>query len=860
MKFINLCRTNRSLGQGLLTPDVFIEQAVLAGQPTAGIIDFNTMSAAVAAAAVHKATGTLPVIGTTFGMVWNEKAGRDNPAGASRPFTVIARNTDEGIAQLVRLNTLASTDWFHYQPRLELRGLTELAEAGGLNHLLCLTGGPNSTLRFLQAEDIGTGSDVAWLTMLRSWFADVFVELHIYDTAEEMSTQAAFAAEHRVPALLNTDTRVVDPSHVPDLKALRSLIGFDDAPVSVTPAGRVAHAFVTDPAKVLPAPLRDQVAVSGAGQFIGDLDDSQKTIIDIAAAQATRLVPSAAPSAVGSFEAGIRGLAAEEDRESVDAELKVIAARGLAPYLLTVAEVCDFMRDQNIPYAVRGSASGSKVCHLLGITQVDPTVWGLRSDRFLSPSRVDLPDIDLDIDATRRHEVVDFVAKRWTATQVGTYQTGTCDQYTGKGSLVPKYFRRQKGNGRVITGWAGVPDGHRLILTGIARHSPPIAAQRSAAGWLLTTDTVNQLVPLMRVTGGEHVTQFTPKDMERLGLFKLDLLSSIALTVLSKFDDPPTLDDPDVYRMLAEGHTGGVFQLEGETATKRIPHLAPTEFNDLVCAMALYRPAMLVAGKTTEFEDRRNGRSPTPVRHPIIADVTTGTYGMVLFQEQVLDLMSRLNVDMEAAYSLLEGSKIAGSEFERKKIARAYRSQVEMACEKALFGSEDMEWVWEAVEAFTHYGFNRAHATAYALLSYKAAWLVKHRPAEFFAALLTAAPEVQPERQAKWRTAARSHGLTVRRPHVNLSSPDVVAEDDRTLRAGLASIPGVSRDAAESIWRARLGVSRPFTSIVDLATLVEIELGERANQVLPGLSSAKQGRITGMFDELNEAQALKGLL
>ncbi len=564
----------------------------------------------------------------------------------------------------------------------------------------------------------------------------------------------------------------------------------------------------------------------------------------------------------------------DEHRKRLDYELDIIGKTGFASYFLIVADFVNWAKQNGVVVGPgRGSAAGSFVSYLTEITNVDPIGYDLLFERFLNPERISMPDVDMDFADDRRDDVLDYVRRKYGADHVAQIITfGTmaakaairdtgralgfpyafCDQIS---KLIPMFTSLEKAVEEVPELrdlYHGNQDAKRIIdtakkLEGNARH-----ASVHACGVVITKDPVTAYCPLQKVAGhgDSAVTQYASSSklsaVEKIGLLKMDFLGLKNLTIiqntvriiraLGKFPDlaarlgidPGTasaadvmdrmpIDDEDAYRLLQEGRTTGVFQLESAGMKRYLKQLKPTVIEDVIAMVALYRPGPMEY--IPDFIGGKHGTKEVKYLHPKLEPILKNTYGVAVYQEQLMQIARDL-----AGFSLGEadvlrkavGKKIKElvAEQREKFITRAVENGVEKKVAEGIFAF---------IEPFAGYGFNRSHAACYAIVGYQTAFLKAHYPAEFMAALLTS-DQGDTDRIKIEVEEAREVGVEVLPPDVNESFEEfaVIRGDDgrERIRFGLNAIKNVGRPAAEEIVRVRKA-GGPFTSMEDFLERVQ---------------------------------------
>lgn len=557
-------------------------------------------------------------------------------------------------------------------------------------------------------------------------------------------------------------------------------------------------------------------------------------------------------------------------QERMDYELSIIEKTGFASYFLIVADFVNWAKDHGVVVGPgRGSAAGSFVAYLTGITNIDPIEFNLLFERFLNPERISMPDVDMDFADIRRDDVLGYVREKYGndhVAQIITFGTMAargsirdvgralgvplelCDQ-TAK--MIPMFTSIEEALNTVPEfqkHYAGSAEVRRLVdnakkIEGLARH-----ASMHACGVVITKDPVTDYTPLQRVAGGENsvVTQYAASTkanaVEKIGLLKMDFLGLRNLTIIEQtlkiakkigktvpdMDRLP-LDDPATYTLLQEAHTTGVFQLESTGMKRYLKQLRPTVFEDIIAMVALYRPGPM--DWIPDFIDGKHGRKTVEYLHPKLEPILRNTYGVAVYQEQVMQIARDL-----AGFTLGEADvlrKAMGKKI--KTLIAEQREKFIQGCVKNNISKSVAEKVFSFIEPFAGYGFNRSHAACYALIGYQTAYLKAHYPAAFMAALLTG-DQADTDRIAIEVREAREMGMEVLPPDVNESFEDfavIVGEDGKErIRFGLSAIKNMGSVAAHDIIEERKR-SGKYTSLENFVERVETkDLNKRSLEAL----------------------------
>jgi len=592
-----------------------------------------------------------------------------------------------------------------------------------------------------------------------------------------------------------------------------------------------------------------------------------------------------------------RGVKFDPDayRERAATELAVIQKMGFSGYFLIVWDFIDWAKQHGIPVGPgRGSGAGSVVAWALRITDIDPLEFKLLFERFLNPERVSMPDFDVDFCMNRRGEVIKYVQDKYGKDQVG--QIATFHQLKARGVI------RDIARAMEIP-FAEADKLAKLVPEPVQGKSPPVReaieqtpelkqlynesplhrelldlaaaleglnrnAGMHAAGIVIAEQPLWEYVPCFRGQNDEIVTQFAMKEVEKVGLVKFDFLGLKTLTVIQTavklinqqragtdpFDiDTIRKDDADVFKMIARGDTTGVFQLESSGFREILKKLKPDCLEDIVAAVALYRPGPLEGGMVDDFIDRKHGRKKVEYPHPWLEPVLSDTYGVIVYQEQVMQIAQ-----------VLGGYSLGGADLLRRAMGK--KKPEEMAKQKEIFldgarvkqvDSKIADQVFELMAFFAGYGFNRSHSAAYGWITYQTAYLKAHFPHEFMAGLMSCDAD-NVDNIVKFIAEARAMGLIVERPDINESLQDftvtVPASGQpaaKLIRFGLGAVKGVGGNAVEAILEAHARDGE-FTSLYELCRRVDTQKCNRrvleqliksgALDGLPGGAELKGGR------------------
>ncbi|MFQ6066982.1 MAG: DNA polymerase III subunit alpha [bacterium] len=577
-------------------------------------------------------------------------------------------------------------------------------------------------------------------------------------------------------------------------------------------------------------------------------------------------------------------------------ELEIIRRKGFSSYFLLVADIVGFAKREGIRCSVRGSASGSLVAYLLGISQVDPLKHSLLFERFLNPERLGLPDIDLDFDSRRRDEVTGYVLKKYSPKVA---LVATVPTFRARGALrevarawglsyeridslthMLPYLSADK----IRSCLEILPElkGHELReklyedLLDVSEKVDGFPRYLSShlAGVVISQGSLQDLVPVQKSAKGFPLAQYDKDDLERLGLIKTDLLSLRMLGAISEavehlkmrgidldLEKIP-LDDEKVYKLLRSTKTVGCFQLESPGMRQLLGKLQPRAFSDIVANISLFRPGPMHADMITPFLQRRHGREKVSFLHPALEPILKETYGVIIFQEQVLRIAQDL-----AGFSLGQADLLRRSMTEKISPEEKERLRAEFlsGCKRKKVEKEIAEKIFGKLASFGAFGFCKAHAVSFAKIAYQSAYLKAYYPREFFLGLLNNEPGLYPPMIIL--NEAKRLGIKVLAPDINRSEGKFSLED-AALRVGLSRLKEMGPSSLEEILRERR--KRKFESLEDFCLRVQIERNLLENLILSGCFNSLNGentdhllKVSQIFSQLlqkNGVESVRGIL
>ena len=877
-----------------MEPKTIAERAAKLGFPAAAITDRNGLYGVMPFSDACFEKGVQPIIGVTLGV---ERPPAIGGEGGVDSLVLLAQD-EAGYANLCKLVSAAHLDRpLELAPHVPFDLLRAHHEG-----LIALTAGGEGALAKLFADGQQAKAE-AYLAELEALFPGrLYIELArrgdpIEAAAEPALIELAFA--RNLPLVATNPAAYPDPEFHAAHDALLCIansvyVESSDRPTSPADAWlkdgeAMAELFADLPEAIantaviarrcaVAAPKRDPILPR-----LGD-DEDEQLRRDARAGLEERLrkipfVPSEVEGRVSnSLDTNGDGDRFQTYRDRLEFELEVITSMGFSGYFLIVADFIKWAKSAGIPVGPgRGSGAGSVVAWSLTITDLDPIALGLLFERFLNPERVSMPDFDIDFCETHRDEVIRYVQGKYGRDRVaqiitfGRLKARAVLKDTGRvlqmsygqvdrlAKLIPSHptdpwtlDRALNGVTELAAEYKSDPDVRRLFDLAMKLEGLPRHASTHAAGVVIADRPLDELVPLYRDPRSDMpATQFDMKYVEAAGLVKFDFLGLKTLSVLKEAQrllaeqgiavdfDALRWDDPAVYELLQRGDTVGVFQLESEGMRRTLAAVRPTKFEDIIALVALYRPGPM--DNIGMFGDRKNGRAQIDYPHPLLEEILAETYGIFVYQEQV----------MQAA-QLLAGYSLGSADLLRRAMGKKIQS--EMDAQRAVFveGCEKTNQIpaakanelFDLIDKFAGYGFNKSHAAGYALIAYHTAWLKAHHPAEFFAASMSFDLALT-DKLALFVDDMRRSGVECLAPDINTSLAHFAVEEGK-VRYALGALKGVGEKAMEALVaeRERGGA---FASLEDFAS--RVDPGQLNRRQIESLAGA------GAFDSIEPDRA-----
>lgn len=892
--FVHLhTHTQFSLLDGMNRIDSIIKRADEHGMPALSITDHGNMFGVIEFYQKAIKAGIKPLIGCEIYVAQGSMHNKSSGSNTVNHHLTLLASDDEGYRNLIKIVTKAHLEGFYYKPRVDKEVLADLS--GGLVALSgCLKG---------EIPQLILGGNMEGALRAAQDYKDIFdggrffLEMQDNGIDEQRKVNkdiCKLAAKVEIPLVATNDCHYLDRKDSTTheiLLCIQTGKTIDDESRMRLSTDQFYFRSPEEMEEIFrdfPEAISNTLRISEMCNVKLDFDHV--------------LLPHYQPPedySLASYMEHLAGEGLEKKLADVPAEkhhlynerltyeLEIIEKMNFPGYFLIVWDFIKRAREMGIPVGPgRGSAAGSLAAYALDITTIDPLVHGLIFERFLNPGRISMPDIDVDLSMDRRDEVIDYVRNKYGNDRVaqiitfGTLQAKGVIRDVGRvlnmpyaevdriAKLVPNTlnikldeaikaeprFRELMENDEQIARLIEIARG----LEGLCRH-----ASTHAAGVVISKNLLTEHVPLYHGTKNEIMTQYSMENVQKIGLVKFDFLGLRTLTVIHQAvrtinesglgEDKPSLDidkvpldDPKTYELLCSGATTGIFQLESSGMKDLIIKLKPEKFGDIVALLALYRPGPIGSGMVDDFIKRKHGRVSIKYPHPALEDILMETYGVILYQEQVMKIASDL-----AGFSLSDADLL------RRAMGKKKSEEMTKQREKFVTGATSRgtkkkvaEDIFDLMLHFAGYGFNKSHSTAYAIIAYQTAYLKAHYPLEFMAALMTSESE-NTDKIVKYINECREMGIDIVPPDINSSSLSFTVHDGR-IRFGLAAVKNVGVAAIESVLKARDRVGR-FSSLLQFCR--EVDSRKVNKRVIEGLIKA------GAFDftKCRRAQLLAGL-
>ncbi len=884
MSFVHLHNhSHYSLLDGLTKLDEMIDYAKEQGSSAVALTDHGTMYGVIEFYQKAKKAGIKPIIGVECYLAANSRHDKNVKDDARSFHLVLLAKNETGYNNLIKLVSIAHLEGFYYKPRIDWELLEKYSE-GLIALTACLAGEIPRLIRSGKIEEAKKRIlEYDKLFGRGNFYLEIQDHPELEDQEKVNKELIKLSKETGVPLVATNDTHYLkkeddvaqdillclqNKKKITDTDRMK-MIGFGD--YSMRSNKEMIAAF-----KDVPEAIENTLKIAEACNLEIKLGDIQLPHFEVPEgfdgnSYLRKLCELGLEKRYGlikegdsfSLKKGIEFIEHNLDLEKIitrlNYELEVIAKMGWPSYFLIVADFVNWAKDRKIVVGPgRGSAAGSLVCYLTGITNLDPLQYDLLFERFLNPDRVSMPDIDLDFADTRRAEVLDYVSEKYGhdhVAQIITFGTMAaraairdvgrvldvpydyCDRVSKSIPMFMKLDEALRTVPEVKEMYANEAEAKKIIdyakkLEGVARHS-----STHACGVLITKSPLTDYVPIQFASSSDKtiVSQYSLHPVEDLGLLKMDFLGLKNLTIIEaslkiikntrakEIDiDKIPLDDKKTYEVFRKGETTGVFQFESSGMKRYLKELKSTEFEDIIAMVALYRPGPMEW--IPDYIARKNGKKKVSYLHPKLEPILARTYGVAIYQEQIIQIARSL-----AGFSPGEADVLRKAM--GKKIPALLAEQKEKfvdGCVKNGIYKELAEKVFSFIEPFAGYGFNRSHAACYAMIGYQTAFLKAHYPTEFMAALLTA-DQGDTDRIAIEIEECRNMNLKIMPPDINESfasftvvssgtkenKPVLGKEKIDTIRFGLMAVKNVGEHIVEEIIKERKA-NGPYDDIFNL--------------------------------------------
>ena len=858
MQYVPLhLHTENSLLDGAIRIKELCKFAKENDMPAVALTDHGNMYGAVQMYETAKEMGIKPLIGCEF-YVYDGDITEKNPTKTQLYHLVLIAKDDTGYKNLVKLVSIAKCEGMYYKPRINHEYIEKHHEG-----LICLSACVQGEVAqgFIQGDKEKAYEAAKFYKGL--FGEDYYIELQDHGLEKQKMSNPGLielAKELNIKMVITNDSHYLRKEDADwhdtllciqtnALKESSDRFRFPNNEFYVKTPEELRDSFRWMEADLFEECIKNTVEIAEKCHLIIEMGKYHIPYFEIPATHTSETYLDYM------CMKGIKkryGELTPELKERLDYELGVINKMGFAEYFLIVSDFIQYAKRNDIPVGPgRGSAAGSLVSYLLEITDLDPIRHNLLFERFLNPERVSMPDVDVDFCVERRGEVIDYVTQKYGADKVCQIITfGTLAARNAMKSVARVYdipYAQSNQWAQLVPGEPKVkiddalqegmelkklydedPTVKKLVDMAKSIEGLKNNTGMHAAGVIISKMPLSDVVPVELSKDGKIVTEYTMIEDEHIGLLKMDFLGLRNLTIIhnalkmiekrtgEKIDiNNISLEDTATYELLQRGDTAGVFQLDSAGMTKLVKDMKPSVFEDIGALLALFRPGPLGSGMVSDFVDRKHGRQKIEYAHPLLEPILKDTYGTIVYQEQIMQIFQTL-----ADYSLGQADNV------RRMMGK---KQIEkMAEQKGLFversaahgmSEKGATELFEQIEKFAAYCFNRSHSAAYAFVSYQTAYLKAHYPVEYMSALLSSVSSDQ-EKTQMYIAECQKMGIKVLAPDVNKSNA-AFTPDGENIRFGLASIKNVGEGVIELIEKERVTDEGEFKSLYDFCTRID---------------------------------------
>ena len=860
--FVHLhVHTQYSLLDGMIRLDDLFKKVSEYGMQSVAMTDHGNIYGAIDFYKHAMKNGVKPIIGCEMYVAPDKRTDRVAPAPGENAYHLIVLASDiRGYKNLIKLSTLAFLEGFYYKPRID-KEILKKYHGGLIGMSACLHGEiPANIIRGDFGAALKTAQEYREIFGKDNFFLEI-MENGIPEQKKANEALLEIGRKLGIPPVATNDCHYLNREDAEAHEVLLCIqtgktlkdsdrMRFSTDQFYFRPPEEMKELFSYCPEAIentVKIAEKCNVSLEFGKFYLPTFEVAKNETLDgLLQKKAREGLELLLPNLLRAGDGELRELY----KKRLEQELAMIGSMGFAGYFLIVSDFIEYARENNIPVGPgRGSAAGSLVAYAIGITKIDPIHYNLFFERFLNPDRISMPDIDTDFCPEGRDRIISYVTEKYGADKVsqiitfGKMQAKAVIRDVGRAmgmaygevdriaKLIPNVLNIKlddaiKMESRLKDEQKNNPQTKKLIdfskkLGGLNRHS-----STHAAGVVISDIPLVERIPLAKSPKGDVVTQFAMNEVSDIGLTKFDFLGLKTLTVINSavrfvregkgivLDiDNLALDDRKTYELLIRGDTDGIFQLESSGMKDILTRMKPDCIEDVIALIALYRPGPME--NVPEFIARKQGKTKISYETPELEAILKETYGVIVYQEQVMQIAVAIG-----GYTLSEADTLRKVMSKKKTDEMESREKpkfIQGAKNKNIPESKALK-IWEQMETFGKYGFNKSHSTAYAIVSYQTAYLKSHYPAEFIAALLTSEKDNR-DKIISHISSCRDMGIRVLPPDINESMKDFSVVGDH-IRFGLAAVKNVGVGAIESIINAR-NTGGPFESFVDFCDRVD---------------------------------------
>jgi len=874
--FVHLhVHTQYSLLDGACRVDELVKKASSLGMPALGMTDHGNMFGAIHFYKACQKAKIKPIIGCEAYIVPTSRFEKKSDQKSICHITLLSAS-NEGYANLMKLVSAAYLEGFYYKPRMDKEILAKYAK-GLIGTSGCLKGEvPGHLLRGNFEAALKVADEYRQIFPKGQYYIEL-MDHGIMEQKKVNEELITIAKKLNLPLLASNDVHYLEQGQSMAHETLLCI----QTQTTLSDPNRMRFAtdqfYFKEPEAMksmfswAPESISNSLLIAEQCNLKLDFDQYHLPVYEVPEGKSAKsyLLELCDKGLLRRYAGGIN----EVLRQRLDHEIRTIESMGFISYFLVVWDFINYSKSIGVPVGPgRGSAAGSLVSYLLGITDLDPIKYGLLFERFLNPGRKSMPDIDIDFCYERRGEIIDYVTKKYGSDNVaqiitfGSMQAKAAVRDVGRamGMSYPDVDRIAK----LIPNEIGITIEQALnvepqlreaaefdhsakqllataqVLEGLNRH-----ASIHAAGVVISDKPLTEYVPLFKSSDGQITTAYDMDGISQIGLLKMDFLGLRTLTVISEaiklikqhqgidvdIDNLP-LDDQKTYEMLGRANAMGVFQLESGGMRDLLKKMKSSEFEDLIAILALYRPGPMGSGMLDDFTKRKRGEQKISYPHPKLENVLKPTYGIILYQEQVMQIASVMaGFNMTQADDLRKamGKKIPA---EMQKMRSFF---IDGCAKTSQLPEAQSNQLFDLIDYFAGYGFNRSHSAAYALITYRTAYLKSNYPVEFMTALLTSERD-NTDKVVEYVKECAAMKIKILPPDVNHSFAQFTVASQSAIRYGLLAVKNIGAGAIESMVHARTE-GGAFKSIFDFCQRIDLRLNNR--KVLESL--IKSGAFDG---------------